>query len=150
MIKLNIKHKRNHQRVYDRNVGKLAIWTRLMLLWWMLLLYGLLDSLVVEYWHRVTEVPGLIPSQRPRHIKDDIKMVAEFPCLTLNIKKGKYWLFLKNYDRKINVINKIWDRSYSHRTYNWFSAICHSNVRCTSVHFVLNIVWKCLRNNDQW
>ena len=34
-----------------------------------------LDSLVVECWLRVREVPGSIPSQRPRHIKDVIKMV---------------------------------------------------------------------------
>jgi len=24
--------------------------------------------------------------------------------------KGKYWLFLKNLDRKINVMDKIWDK----------------------------------------
>ena len=30
----------------------------------------LLDSLVVECWHRVREVPGSIPSQGPRHTKD--------------------------------------------------------------------------------
>ena len=35
----------------------------------------LLDSLVVECWHRVQEVPGSIPSQGPRHTKDVIKMV---------------------------------------------------------------------------
>ena len=33
----------------------------------------LLDSLVVECWHRVREVPGSIPSQGPRHTKDVIK-----------------------------------------------------------------------------
>ena len=38
----------------------------------------------IECWLRVREVPGSIPSQGPRHIKDDIKMV---PCLALNIKK---------------------------------------------------------------
>ena len=32
-----------------------------------------LDSLVIECWHRVREVPGSIPSQRPRHTKDVIK-----------------------------------------------------------------------------
>ena len=32
------------------------------------------DSLVVECWHRVQEVPGSIPSQGPRHTKDVIKM----------------------------------------------------------------------------
>ena len=33
----------------------------------------ILDSLVVECWLRVREVPGLIPSQGPRHTKDVIK-----------------------------------------------------------------------------
>ena len=32
-----------------------------------------LDSLVVEYWHRVWEVPGSIPSQGPRHTKQRYK-----------------------------------------------------------------------------
>ena len=40
-----------------------------------LLCHRLLDSLVVECWHRVREVPGSIPSQGPRHTKDIIKMV---------------------------------------------------------------------------
>ena len=35
----------------------------------------LLDSLVVESWHQAREFPGSIPSQGPRHTKDDIKMV---------------------------------------------------------------------------
>ena len=35
----------------------------------------LLDSLVVERWHQVRELPGSIPSQGPRHTKDVIKMV---------------------------------------------------------------------------
>ena len=30
----------------------------------------LLDSLVVECWHRVLDVQGSIPSQGPRHTKD--------------------------------------------------------------------------------
>ena len=34
-----------------------------------------LDSLVIECWHRVREIPGSIPSQGPRHTKDVIKMV---------------------------------------------------------------------------
>ena len=41
--------------------------------------YRLLDSLVVECWHRVQEVPGSIPSQGPRHTKDVIKMVPVVP-----------------------------------------------------------------------
>ena len=40
-----------------------------------ILLSRLLDSLVVECWLRVREVPGSIPSQGPCHIKDVIKMV---------------------------------------------------------------------------
>ena len=56
----------------------------------------LLDSLVVECWLHVREVPGSIPIQGPRHTKDVIKMVPVVPCLALNIQKGKYWLFLKN------------------------------------------------------
>ena len=58
--------------------------------------YRLLYSPVVECWLRVREVPGLIPSQGPRHTKDFIKM--QFPCLALNIEKGNtfqeehYWI----------------------------------------------------------
>ena len=36
-------------------------------------IYRLLDSLVVQCWFRVQEVPGSIPSQGPRHTKDVIK-----------------------------------------------------------------------------
>ena len=69
--------------------------------------HHLLDSLVVEYWHRVREVPGSIPIQGPRHTEDVIKMVPVVPlsCLSTEHSKGKYWLF-----RKINVMDKIWDR----------------------------------------
>ena len=35
----------------------------------------LLDSLVVECWLRVRDVPGLIPSQGPRHTTAVITMV---------------------------------------------------------------------------
>ena len=35
--------------------------------------YRHLDSLVVECWHRVREVPGSIPSQGPLHTNDIIK-----------------------------------------------------------------------------
>ena len=49
----------------------------------------LLDSLVVECWHRVREDPGSIPSQGPRHTKDVIKMVPVVPLFSTNIKKGK-------------------------------------------------------------
>ena len=41
----------------------------------------LLDSLVVECWHRVREVTGSIPSQGPRHTKDAIKKVPVVPLV---------------------------------------------------------------------
>ena len=41
--------------------------------------HRLLDSLVVECWLRVREVPGSIPRQGPRHTKDIIKMVTVVP-----------------------------------------------------------------------
>ena len=72
--------------------------------------YRLLDSLAVESWHHVREVPDSIPSQGPRHTKDVIKMVPVVPLFSTEHPKGKYWLFLKNKDRKINVMDKIWDR----------------------------------------
>ena len=58
--------------------------------------YRLLDSLVVECWHRVREVPGSIPSQGPRHTKDVINMVPVVPLFSTQHWKGQYWLFLKN------------------------------------------------------
>ena len=39
----------------------------------------LIDSLVVECWLRVREVPGSIPSRGPRHNKDVLKMVPVVP-----------------------------------------------------------------------
>ena len=42
----------------------------------------LLDSLVVECWHRVRDVPGSIPSQGPRRTKDVIKMVPVVPLFS--------------------------------------------------------------------
>ena len=42
----------------------------------------LLDSLVVECWLRVREVPGSILSQGPRHTKDVIKMVPVVPVFS--------------------------------------------------------------------
>ena len=56
----------------------------------------LLDSLVVECWQRVPEVPGSIFSQGPRHTKDIIKMVPVVPLFSTQHWKGKFWLFLKN------------------------------------------------------
>ena len=49
----------------------------------------LLDSLVVECWLRVREVPGSIPSQGPRHTKDIIKMVPVVPLFSTEHSKGK-------------------------------------------------------------
>ena len=57
---------------------------------------SLLDSLVVECWLQVREVPGSIPSQGQRHTKDVIKMVPVVSLFSTQYKKGKYWLFLKN------------------------------------------------------
>ena len=48
----------------------------------------LLDSLVVECWRRVWEVPGSIPSQGPRHTKDVIKMVPVVPLFSTQHRKG--------------------------------------------------------------
>ena len=42
----------------------------------------LLDSLVVECWLRVREVPGSISSQGPRQTKDFIKMVPVVPLFS--------------------------------------------------------------------
>ena len=42
----------------------------------------LFANLVVECWHRVWEVPGLIPSQGPRHIKNVMKMVPVVPVFS--------------------------------------------------------------------
>ena len=47
------------------------------------IVHPLLDSLVVECWLRVREVPGSIPSQGPRHTKDVIKkMVPVVPLFS--------------------------------------------------------------------
>ena len=52
--------------------------------------YNRLDSLVVECWLRMREVPGSIPSQGPRHTNDVIKMVAVVPLFSTQHQKGKY------------------------------------------------------------
>ena len=64
-----------------------------------LIVYGLLNSLVVEWKLRVREVPGSIPSQGPRHTKNVIKLVPVVPLFSTEHYTWKYWLFLKN--RKI-------------------------------------------------
>ena len=46
------------------------------------LIYRLLDSLVVECWLRVWEVPGSNPSQGPRQTNDVIKMVPVVPLFS--------------------------------------------------------------------
>ena len=54
-----------------------------------LLQYRLLDSLVVECWLRLREVPGSIPSQGPHHTKDVIKMVPVVSLFSTEHSKGK-------------------------------------------------------------
>ena len=49
----------------------------------------LLDSLVVQCWLRVWQVPGSISSQGPRHTKDVIKMVPVFPMFSTEHSEGK-------------------------------------------------------------
>ena len=44
--------------------------------------HRLLDSLVVECWLRVREVPGSFPSQGHSHTKDVIKMVPVVPLFS--------------------------------------------------------------------
>ena len=67
--------------------------------------YRLLDNIVVECWLRMREVPGSIPSQGSRHIKDVIKMVT---CnhvvnhdIVLNIAVTKENKQLRTYDISI-------------------------------------------------
>ena len=48
-----------------------------------------LDSLVVECWLRVREVPGSIPSQGLCHTKDVIQMVPVVPLFSTEHSKGK-------------------------------------------------------------
>ena len=71
--------------------------------------YRLLGSLVVECWLRVRDVPGSIHSQGPRHTKDVIKMVPVVPLFSTEHSKDKI-LALSQELRKINVMDKIWDR----------------------------------------
>ena len=47
-----------------------------------LTVHRLLDSLVVEYWLQVREVPGSIRIQGPRHTKDVIKCVSKYECFS--------------------------------------------------------------------
>ena len=49
----------------------------------------LLDSVVVQCWLRVREVPASIPSQGPRHTKNVIKMVPVVPLFSAEHSKWK-------------------------------------------------------------
>ena len=53
--------------------------------------HRLLDSVVVECWHQVREVPGSIPRQGPRHTKDVIKMVPGKIWDRKSFKVGGHW-----------------------------------------------------------
>ena len=67
------------------------------------ILYPLLDTLVVECWLRVREVPGSIPSQGPRHTKDVTKMVPVVPLFsTEHNNTGSF--SIKNKQTKTNQI----------------------------------------------
>ena len=57
----------------------MSILTIIYIVDWLNLEDRLLDSLVVECWLRVWEVPGSIPSQGLRHTKDLIRMVPVVP-----------------------------------------------------------------------
>ena len=65
--------------------------------------YHLLDSLVVECWHRVREVPGSIPSQGPRHTKDVVKRVPGSSLVVI-------LALSQDLRQEINILDKIWDR----------------------------------------
>ena len=66
--------------------------------------YRLLDSLVVQYWLRVREVPGSFHSQGPRHTKDFRKMVPVVPLFRTEHSKGKI-LALSQESRQENKCN---------------------------------------------
>ena len=71
--------------------------------------YCLLDSLVVECWHPVPEIPGSIPSQGPRDVKDVIKMVPVVPLFSTQHLKGNTGSFLRIKIGQRKVMDKIWD-----------------------------------------
>ena len=56
------------------------------------------------------EVPGSIPSQGPRHIKDVIKMVPVVPLFSTEHSKWKILTLSQKLKKKENVMDKIWDR----------------------------------------
>ena len=55
--------------------------------------------------------PGFNPQSRTAHTKNVIKMVPVVPLFSTEHSKGKILaLSQKNKDRKINAMDKIWDR----------------------------------------
>ena len=73
-------------------------------------LYCLLDSLVIECWLRVWEVPGSIPSEGLRHTLTN--------CLALNIKRerldvSKVFKILKQQIAKIPSLRALWKINYN-------------------------------------
>ena len=63
----------------------------------------LLDSLVVECWLRVREVPGSIPNQGPRHTKD----VTVVPLFSTQHGKGETLALSQELRYENNVMDKI-------------------------------------------
>ena len=59
--------------------------------------------------------PWFNPQSRTVSYQRRYKTVPVVP-LAMNIQKGKYWLFLKIKDRKINVMDTIWDHQRKHVT----------------------------------
>ena len=72
--------------------------------------HRLLDSLVVECWLRVREVPVSIPSQGLRHTKDVRKMVPVVSLFITEHSKGKILALSQELRKEINVMDTIWDR----------------------------------------
>ena len=72
----------NHKTWFNAKTEKLYTTTIISEKALLYIVDRLLDSLVVECWHRVREVPGSIPSQGPRHNKDVIKMVQVVPLFS--------------------------------------------------------------------
>ena len=69
------------------------------------ILYPLLDTLVVECWLRVREVPGSIPSQGPHHIKDITKMVPVVPLFSTEHKNtGSFSIKTQQKTNQIAII----------------------------------------------
>ena len=54
--------------------------------------------------------PGFNRQSKTASYQRRYKMVPVVPLFSAEHSKGKYWLFLNNKDRKINVMDKIWDK----------------------------------------